>query len=68
LLPVLAAMIPMIGLPADGLAGLFSWPLRPDESPGATAIAFGLLMAESFSVAVMDTGESVIRAGRPSRT
>jgi hypothetical protein len=55
-LPVLAAMVPMIGLPGDGLTGLLTWPLRSDQSPGAMAIALALLITGFLSLAVMQPG------------
>ena len=43
--PVLAAMVPMIGLRGHGLVDLLTWPLQPDQSPSAAALAVILLVA-----------------------
>jgi pimeloyl-ACP methyl ester carboxylesterase len=51
-LPVVAAMVPMIGLRGDGLIGLLTWPLRSDQSSSANAIAVTLLLAGFLSLAL----------------
>jgi hypothetical protein len=57
-LPVLAATIPMIGLSGDGLVGLVTWPLRPDRSAGANAVAMLLLVS---GIAAVATGQLSLR-------
>lgn len=51
-LPVLAAMVPMIGLQDGGLVGLLTWPLRSDQSTSATATALTLLTAGFLGLAM----------------
>ncbi len=51
-LPVLAAMIPMIGLREGGLVGLLTWPLRSDQSTSAAATALILLTAGFVGLAM----------------
>ncbi|MEO6501451.1 MAG: hypothetical protein ABIQ09_06015 [Jatrophihabitantaceae bacterium] len=48
-LPVLAAIVPMIGLHDGGLVGLLTWPLRSDQSTSATALT--LLIAGILGLA-----------------
>lgn len=50
--PVLAAMIPMIGLQRDGLVGLLSWPLRENRSASAAVTALILLTAGLCGLAI----------------
>ena len=57
-LPVLAATIPMIGLSGDGLLGLATWPIRPDRSAGANAVATLLLVS---GIAAVATGQLSLR-------
>lgn len=61
--PVLAAMIPMIGLRGDGLVGLLTWPLREDRSATAAATALILLAAGFCGLAI---GPRRIRGPGPS--
>jgi hypothetical protein len=60
-LPVLAATIPLIGLPRDGLVGLLSWPLRSDQSASAAAIALTLLIAGLTGLALTRVKQVVSR-------
>lgn len=62
-LPVLAAMVPLICLPRDGLAGLLTWPLKSDQSSGATATALTLLITRFFSLAMMGTQPATAEGG-----
>jgi hypothetical protein len=58
-LPVLAAMIPMIGLQGDGLVGLVTWPLRSDQSTSATVTALTLLTAGFLGLAMTPRRRSI---------
>ena len=52
ILPVLAAMIPMLGLHGAGLVSLLVWPLRSDQSSSATVTALVLLVVGFVALAV----------------
>lgn len=54
-LPVLAAMVPMIGLHDGGLVGLLTWPLGSDQSSSAAVIAVTLLIAGFCGLAMTRT-------------